>query len=335
MFKLKVLLRVDANSKVGLAHAVRLKKLMSNVPFSFDLSIFGSDERVLESFFPEARFLKVDNLKCSTDFHFVVSDCIVRNDIFWREWLPKRRPILIVIDDYGGDLPADLILNGTVIDSNHKYTGTKKGCQILCGPEYALIDTSYSKNLWSKNYDLGNHLIVVIGSGERAAQWAFKIVKDLQLNNLFQTINIIVGSAFKEFEALKLLASKKDIKAEMSVTSDYLASLLSECSISLITGGMILYEALAVGIPTIVFPQEQNLIEEANWFERQDCVVNLGYNGGMDMHLVACELESLIVNEVKLDKMSRNSISIIDGRGMKRAASAIEAFIKEKLDFGA
>ena len=121
----------------------------------------------------------------------------------------------------------------------------------------------------------------------------------------------------------------------MSVTSDYLASLLSECSISLITGGMILYEALAVGVPTIVFPQEQNLIEEANWFERQDCVVNLGYNGGMDMHLVACELESLIVNEVKLDKMSRNSISIIDGRGMKRAASAIEAFIKEKLDFGA
>jgi len=104
---------------------------------------------------------------------------------------------------------------------------------------------------------------------------------------------------------------------------------LSQASVALITGGMIVYEALAVGVPAVVFPQIQNLIPEAKWFAQRGCIVDLGYENGMDINLVSKSVDKLLESSSDRVAMSNLQRAVIDGHGMGRAAAEIDGLLRK------
>jgi spore coat polysaccharide biosynthesis predicted glycosyltransferase SpsG len=133
---------------------------------------------------------------------------------------------------------------------------------------------------------------------------------------------MVVGAAFPDRTALALACAQHGVALESDIAAERLAQLLSQSALALITGGMIVYEAVAAGVPAVVYPQMENLVAEANWFAARGAVVNLGA-GGMDARPLAGAVAALLTDRGERQAMSRRMNEIGDGQGMLRAARAI------------
>lgn len=321
---LNLLVRVDATHEIGLAHAVRTGRLVGSLSTQPEITVAGHDTALLRPHFGGAHYTGIDEfVRAGTRPDAYLVDCPVLDLNFCLKRADGTAIPVIVVDDYGGRIDADLVINGTVLDDYHRYSGLSDGAQLFCGADYALIDPVFANTPW-RGPGEGKALTIVAGGGNRAADWVHELVDyEPELKTLGPT-NLIVGQAFPEFEKLISRAEGSSITLFKGINATEMAALLSNASVALVTGGMIVYEALAVGVPTIVFPQETNLVKEAEWFAQQNCIRNLGYDGGMQMTLVSKTIRHLIDNPAMAVTCSQNARATIDGRGMERAASAID-----------
>jgi spore coat polysaccharide biosynthesis predicted glycosyltransferase SpsG len=327
MSDLNLLIRVDATHEIGLAHAVRSGRLVGNLSTQPTAIVAGHDTALLRPHFGRARYTDIDEfVRAGTRPDAYLIDCPVLNLDFCLKRADGTAIPVIVIDDYGGQIGADLIINGTVLDDYHRYSGLPDGAQLLCGADYALIDPVFANSPWC-GPGKENALTIVAGGGNRAASWVHELVDCEQELKIFGPINLIVGQSFPEFEKLAAKTDGSSLRLYKGINATEMAGLLSNSSVALVTGGMIVYEALAVGVPTIVFPQEMNLVKEAEWFAQQNCICNLGYEGGMEMPLVGDTIRHLIDNPAMAVTYSQNARATIDGRGMERAALAIDDYL--------
>jgi len=324
----RFLVRVDALHDSGLAHIVRCKNILSLLNHEIDLFVLGKGD--ISSFFPTAEII-IDNddsapnivkYAISLEIDFTIVDLVVRDNLFW-DYLSENIPTpLIVIDDYGGDVQGDLIINGTILSEYHNYPEQKRNSLILCGKNYSQIHPFFS----SKNWDHSDKKIlsIIIGGGDRATAWAHSLVNNKKTHEQWDKIFLVVGSSFPSFEVLSEECKKNNITIKKGISSQDLAVLLSTTTIALVTGGMIVYECLAIGVPTVVFPQELNLIKEIDYFSKNGCVVNLTYEDGMNSDLAIQTAKKLLFSPEKMKKMSHLGKEMIDGKGVIRAAEAIK-----------
>lgn len=329
----RILLRVDANGRVGMGHAVRLAALVDMLRPGCELHVAGSDA-TLRAAFPQLPLHPLD----SEDFaglrevldavkpQLVIVDLPPTLPRPWqiiREW---GRVAVAALDDEGGALDADLVINGTVLEQYHHYQ-CPAATRILCGTEYTLIRPAFARHPWR---GAQNGIAIVIGSGERAEAWALMLASGAVDMSSWGEVTMVVGGSFKPHAELAAACQDAGIALRQGLSGEALAELLSCSAIALITGGMVVYEALATGTPAVVFPQVPNLIPEAAWFAAHGAIVDLKYDGGMDAAAVERAVGELLENPSAARTMSEKQRAIVDGRGMERAAAAIDSL----LDFG-
>ncbi|VAV94349.1 hypothetical protein MNBD_ALPHA02-6 [hydrothermal vent metagenome] len=334
---IKLLIRLDADHNTGLGHAARTAELLRHIDHPLDIHICGTGAQ-LPLFFGEGitlhplpdRISEVDKsdhfLRIAGDIsaHILLIDHPNQSRETWQKYHGSPLPV-IAIDDYGGDVQADLIFNGTILDDYHHYPLMAAKDHIFCGGDYALLNPVFGEVCHNPVQD---NLLIVIGGGERARQWALALTGE---HSPFQDrvtgpITMIVGGTFPDIDRLRTACAKLDISVQQNIRQSDLADLLARHRAALITGGMIVYETLASGCPAIIFPQEKNLIHEADWFAQKGCLVNLGYEGGMDMKLVGQQLAVLYKDQQR----ATNGRELIDGKGMIRAAREIDYFLSQR-----
>ncbi len=169
---------------------------------------------------------------------------------------------------------------------------------------------------------------MVVGSGERAREWAFALVGDAIDRRAWGKVSMVVGAAFPKMETLQQACDQADVRLLSGLDAHGMADLLAGSRVALITGGMIMCEALAVGVPAIVFPQVPNLITETAWLAARGAVRDLSFDRGMDMALVEAEVEALLLDRAEAAAQSARARAIVDGRGLERAAHAVETLLK-------
>ena len=232
--------------------------------------------------------------------------------------------LVAVIDDWGGEIDADVIINGTVLDDYHHYTGMPDGALVLTGPRYTLLRSAFAATPWPSAAG-GGGVVMVVGSGARAGAWAFFLTSNALDRSGWGPVRMVVGGAFPERAALTGACAAAGIALSVGLTAPELASVLASSSLALITGGMIVYEALAVGVPAVVFPQLDDLIPEARWLAERGCVLDLGFEGGFDGPTVAAAVARLLGDDGAALALSHRGRTLLDGRGTERAAAALAA----------
>ena len=100
-----------------------------------------------------------------------------------------------------------------------------------------------------------------------------------------------------------------------------MAQTLFDHSAVFCAGGVTLHEAMAVGTPAFVINQVSHQVEKADRAEKQGAAMNLGMAESWDKNRLPVILES---SPDILKKMSQAGKSLIDGKGLKRVADAIE-----------
>lgn len=328
---LKLLLRLDAGHRVGLGHAVRSAALVERLGRPVELVVAGNGE-ALAQFFPQARLCPLGDdgddlvrLVAAERPDAVLVDVPHLAEDAWRRLGTAGHPV-IAVDDEGGAVVADLVINGTVLDSYHHYPTVATSARLLLGPDYTLLRPAFAVTPWRDPEAAA--VTIVVGGGERARDWAFRLMEADHTG--WGAITMVVGSAFPDRPVLAEACECQGITLRHGLDAAGLAQLLARAQVALITGGMVLYECMAVGTPAVVFPQVPNLPPEAEWFAAKGCIIDLGYEGGMDMNTVSARVGALLADRVAARRMAAKARACVDGHGLERAAAAINELLEEK-----
>lgn len=328
-----ILVRLDANHQIGLAHAIRVSAILDLLEVPHRITVAGAGELIAD-FFPGQQLLPV-SVEDHNAFFSLIGE--IRPDLilvdhprpghnFWHGLSVSAGDIPVVaIDDEGGEVDADLVINGTVLDQYHHYPLLRPQASLLLGREYALIRPVFGATPWRNHRE--SSVVIVVGSADRARDWALQLMSGkVDLSN-WGKVWMIVGRAFPDMARLQHDCDALGVSLESGLSGERMAEALSQASVALITGGMIVYEALAVGVPAIVFPQIENLIPEAQWFAQRGCIVDLGYEGGTNSGLVSEAVGRLLASSSERLAMSSSQRATIDGRGMLKAAKEIGSLL--------
>lgn len=320
--------RLDATHESGMAHAIRVDAILREIARPFSLTVIGRGEP-LAQFFPDATRLDPDAVQAGQPWESGLA--ALRPDLLLID-LPRALAVrwdglraayhgkIALIDDWGGAVDADLIINGTVLDAYHHYPAARAGATILTGPRHALLRPAFQRCRWRE--PARENLVVVVGGGERAADWAGFLARQMPWPDMPATL--VVGAAFPRLAELAALAASEKFTLRVGLSGDELARLLAQASLALTTGGMIVYECLALGTPLLFFPQLHDLLPEAEWFAARGVGRSLGYEGGFDAEWVRAEVAALLTDAAERQAMSKRQRALIDGLGASRAAAAIE-----------
>jgi len=302
-----ILVRVDANDVIGMAHVIRTAQLINQFNFKFHIFLLSNDE-IVKKYIHCREFIKLkDNEMSSLSTvlsqvkpDLVIIDYPLMNKSLWEAYRNKSN--VIAVDDYGGEVIADVIINGTVLNEYHLYPKIKESTKVFAGISYALIRTQFLSRTWKYNPD--GHVTIVIGSGENAIKWVLFLCENIRniLNSI--KINIVVNSNFSEINKLKENCNINKIDVYQDLNADELSKQFVNSQYVIITGGTLLYEAVAVGVPAIVYPQFKNLIKEVDWFEKKDAIINLEYSGAFDSIKLEKIIKKITNNKKYLSNMS-------------------------------
>jgi len=323
--------RLDATHESGMAHAIRVNAILREMARPHRLTVIGRGEP-LQRFFPDAARLDPAAVRVGLPWESALE--ALRPDLLlidlpralavrWEALRASYSGKIALIDDWGGAVDADLIINGTVLDAYHHYPAAHAGATILAGPRYALLRSAFQRYRWRQ--PARENLVVVVGGGERAAEWACFLARQAPWPAVPATM--VVGAAFPRWPELAALAASGNITLRAGIAGDELAGLLAQASLALTTGGMIVYECLALGAPLLFFPQLHDLLPEAEWFAAQAVGRSLGYEGGFDAGVVRAEVAALLADTAARQTMSQRQRSLLDGLGARRAAASIESLL--------
>jgi spore coat polysaccharide biosynthesis predicted glycosyltransferase SpsG len=331
-----ILVRLDANHRIGLGHAVRVSGILRLLKVPHRITVAGAGELITD-FFPGQRLLLV-HVEDHNAFFSLIGE--IQPDLvlvdhprpghgFWHGLSVSAGDIPVVsIDDEGGEVDADLVINGTVLEQYHRYPLLRPRAKLLAGRDYSLIRPVFGETPWRNPAE--SSVVIVAGSGDRAHDWALYLLSgEIDLSS-WGTVRMIVGRAFPDMPRLQHDCDALGVILESGLSGEGMAEALSQASVALITGGMIVYEALAVGVPAIVFPQIENLIPEARWFAERGCIVNLGHGRGSNFGQVSVAVGRLLSSPSARLVMSLSQRATIDGHGMVRAAQAIDGVLADR-----
>lgn len=322
---MRVLLRLDADSTVGFGHAVRCSALIQAFPSDIDLVLAGDDEEAVRSVFPNARYRSVKSEGFPAILAAEAADIVII-DLPYTEpdlWTAARKSgaVVVAVDDEGGAISADFVINGAGPESVHHYPALGPNDRALTGPAYALLRPAFAKTRWEQPND--RSLSIVVGSGARARDWALVLAQNgLKSLNLSKT-KMVVGGFFSAFPELKASCNDAGIQLFQALGPEDLALFLASSQVALITGGMVMPETLAIGTPAVVFPQVENLIPETRWFSERDAIIDLGFDGGFDLETVLSAVNRLVSDPEAALAQSCRGRALVDGLGAQRSAGEI------------
>ena len=320
-----------AGHEVGLGHAVRLSGLVARLATPHTLSVcVRGDLALVAPLFPGATLVPLvadggpDGLWFAAPPELVLVDLPshpahqARPFAAWRAFgVP-----LVAVDDLGGDVPVDLVVNGTVPGAHHAYS---PGPRVFAGPEYALLRAPFSVTPWRAPADRA--VTIVIGGGDAARRWAHVLTGPALDRSTWGRTTMVVGAAFPERDRLRAPCALARITLRHGLDAAELATLLADSAVALVTGGMIVYEALAVGTPTVAFPLVDDMRAEVGWLAARGACLDLGEDGGFSSAVVKDAVRSLLDDPALAATMSACARSLIDGRGAERSAKLVDELL--------
>ena len=326
-----IVLCTNADSEVGMGHAVRCAGLLNQVTTKHRLTVLGGDS-ILTTFFPFSKYINVTdwvNIDLAEMELNKVDLVLVDIPIYKaRNWAAFRYPdsILVAIDDHGGSVAADIIFNGTVMPDYHHYKKINPSSLYYIGPKYALIRPEFKNTKWRG--EGSNALCILIGSGADARNWVMELVRGGSRQFLPLKVNLIVNNAFESRLELENLCEKGDIQLHVGLDAENIAKLFSISAVALVTAGTGLYEAIASGVPVVAFPQISDLSSQAEWFSSRGACIDLTINGCKVSDAVSA-INLLSKDQCLVNIMRRSQEECFDGGGMVRVAKILDNILEK------
>ena len=268
-----------------------------------------------------------------------------KNNLF-KNYLKQNNPDLCIIDmrEYGENLSkkllnfnfkiilfddawskqvyADMIFNGTNIESYHNYKLINKNSKLFLGTKYWILDKNFKvfhkKPSAIKNKKI-NSIVISMGGSDKYNLTTATVKSLLNIDHLH--LSIIIGPFFSHTKTLmKITSSNPNISLHTSPSKIW--KIFSTADIAICTGGNTLFELACMGIPTLCIPSVEHEIKYTEKFNSQNFSLNLKLRE-KNSELIKSSILQLICDVKLQKKMSIHGQQIIDGRGLSRVTKEI------------
>jgi UDP-2,4-diacetamido-2,4,6-trideoxy-beta-L-altropyranose hydrolase/UDP-4-amino-4,6-dideoxy-N-acetyl-beta-L-altrosamine N-acetyltransferase len=294
---MRVVFRVDSSLEIGTGHVMRclalaetlrsngasidfisrnhkgnlIKKIISK---GFNvLKLDNSSTKAPVNGFNQSHWLgstqEQDALDClsmleSTQIDWLIVDHYGINEK-WEKLLKSTYKNLLVIDDLADRKhQCNILIDQTFGRVKKDYKDLVNGsCEILCGPEYALLRPEFHEwrkfSLERRNSSNINRILISMG-GFDFDNITEKVLETLYDHPLLFKLKIVVvlNADAPHIESVRLKASSLPYSIEVKTNADNMAEIMANSDIAIGASGISTWERCSLGLPSIQFITADN-----------------------------------------------------------------------------
>lgn len=324
---MKVVIRVDASSTIGIGHLTRclaLTEALSDLGAEVVLATTKDTASLTAGWRREGAAVEVlDTAAGSHADAEATSRLVVAAGATWLcidgygfgsayHGVARGTARVAIVDDLGADcVDADLVINGNLYAVEAMYPGTR--ARLLVGPRYALLRREFRKGSAAPRPRSG--VVVSLGGADPDARTEPLLVA---LTEVGVRGTVIVGPRQAAAPALRDRAARLGWNAVEAPTT--MADHLRACELAVIGAGTTTLEALALGTPMVAVRIAENQRRAAEALARAGLAVIVE---GAEPMVAAREVVALLSNRHERSEMAERARGTVDGLGALRAAEAM------------
>ncbi len=338
---IKVAIRADAGATVGMGHFARTSAVANALATSGDTEILlvtnAEGASYSEAYFPvETQVLvlspaEVDPVATmqAMDRHGWHPEVLLLDQYGWvSQWevetATAEKP-LVVLDDLDAADAADIIVRP------HGSVRRKRQGILLAGSAY--LPLSHHIVQLANGTRPSSHtrlrLNICFGGSDPTGETAKALEAVATLDQM--DVDVVLGPGARIDPALfDPISQLPHINLHRQPSQKDVAELMATADIALGAGGVMLWERLCLGLPSLVISTAENQLPQIKTMVAAEAVCYLGHYSEVDAASIARGILWLVSDEALRKKLSDLGPQIVDGRGAIRLASWIKALA---LDF--
>lgn len=267
------------------------------------------------------------------------------------DWRPDRRPDWLIVDHYGLDQEwehalcrnvghilviddlanrrhdADLLLDQNYAESpGERYAALlPQSATRLLGPRYALLRPEYARYRRERRPRGSRvHRVLVFFGGTDPDDLTGRTLTALDDPRLVHLqLDLVVGANNPQRDKLAARIAARP-GSVLHGPRPHLADLMSEADLAIGAGGATLWERCCVGLPSLVASIAENQRPACMALAAREVIDYLGHHDRVSQDTVRTGLQRLIQFPAKLQTLTANSTTLVDGRGVVRVIQAIQ-----------
>lgn len=325
-----ILFRVNADVSLGLGHVSRCRSLMlalsgqANCRFAIVTDNKDIVSQVLSGI--DYELYEAGEAHQGSRFNAVIIDVPDGNGL--KENFRAIADMIVCLDDSGPGLDdQDILIRPNLLGlprpegmpDDRYWSG-----QVILHPDFAMESHSLAVE---KNYG-SKEIMVCFGGSDQCGITlrAINILKRLPEGVL---IRIILGAAFPWDEKLALLLDKDERYIVERNVPD-VARILRNADIALISGGTLLYEACALGVPSVVICQNEGQLAEADIAHAAGAVTSLGISANVPDENIISAVERLLADDFLRQRMAGAGRSLVSQDGAAQLAARLLSYLRKR-----
>ena len=339
---MKLLIRADANSEIGLGHVMRCLALAQACQDSGGAAEFlcaslppAVDERLRSEGFPVRR---IDVVVGSSADAAATVEAARESSATWvaadgyaldaefQSSMKGSGARLLVIDDMAhlAAYEADLVLNQNPQATDAIYAHRAAGTDLLLGSRYAMLRREFCawRDCPRKPAPV-RRLLVTLG-GADPANVTLKVIQAIrQLETQAIEVIVLVGPANPHRAELVDAVRGSNRAIELKESASNMPELMNWADCAIAAAGSTCWELAFMGVPNLLIVLAENQSGGAEAMQRLNASRNLGWHADLQPEAIAMELEQLLGAKEVRDKMSDCGRALIDGRGAARVIAEL------------
>lgn len=223
-----------------------------------------------------------------------------------------------------------LFFHRTVYNSDEWNFGVHKPV-LRCGLKYAVVRENcmrISEEVYRYSLEQNPLSIVISMGGSDASNNTLQVLNALRSVSSSMLFWVLLGEGYEHSYQALVDCMQKDSRHEiiLAKTNNTMWRIMRMCTLAILAGGTITYEAAYAGLPSInIFEVEKHVFLIKELVEK-GVSLNAGYPLSDALSVVKANVAYLECSRDELLAMHRKSKDLIDGLGARRIAQEMELF---------
>ncbi len=318
-----VVFRVAAGPRLGFGHLVRCRSLARALGVPAVVSLRGSGQTRAIAASLGWRVLgggRGEGVSTGRPSLIVVDDPSPVEETRWvRRARRLRVPVVTIRDLEGRDSESDLSIDGSVT------ARPARGADVLRGPRYAILDPAVNEARQAGRSARAGRVLIALGGGAHVYAMAACLVDAIA--DRIPGADIRVARGFSRRTLAPALAGASWVTAPGGLVAE-----LSGAAVAVVAGGVTLYEACALGVPTVALAVTAGQRPAIRAMARHGAVVD---GGGPSCDQTTAARVASAVHDLMAPatarRQARAAMRLVDGCGVFRVAGRLRPWLDAPL----
>jgi UDP-2,4-diacetamido-2,4,6-trideoxy-beta-L-altropyranose hydrolase len=249
-------------------------------------------------------------------------------DARWHEVLRKVTKQIMVIDDIADRThDCELLLDQNLYsDMQSRYNNrvSIECCQLI-GPSYCLLRQEFSELRRKLRSRTGKvERILVFFGGIDPDNYTGRSIEVIQSLGMTVHVDVVIGGDNPHLMSIKEICEASGY--DLHIQTPRMGELMASADLALGAGGSASWERCCLGLATISVAFAENQFDIAHALHDVGACVFLGDGRSVTQEKIKETLSKLVYDSQKLNDMSNNAYSLVDGIGTERVCEAIELY---------